>query len=93
MMDTPHLILAFLAGLALGVFFSLNLWSSVKKMTDEQTPWHVLFVNYVLRMVVVAVGFYLVMDGHWERMMAALAGFVLMREILVRALSKNPGVS
>jgi F1F0 ATPase subunit 2 len=93
MIDTPHLILAFLSGLALGAFFSLNLWSSVKKMTDEQTPWHVLFVNYVLRIGVVAVGFYIVMDGHWERMIAALGGFVLMREILVRRLGKSPGVS
>jgi F1F0 ATPase subunit 2 len=93
MIDIPHLIIAFLAGLTLGVFFSLNLWSSVKKMTDEQTPWYILFVNFVLRMGVVAVGFYIVMDGHWERMMTALAGFVLMREILVRALGKSPGVS
>jgi F1F0 ATPase subunit 2 len=93
MVDAPHLILAFLAGLALGLFFSLNLWSSVKKMTDEQTPWYVLFVNFALRMGVVAVGFYIVMDGHWERMMAAFVGFVLMREILVRRLGKSPGVS
>ncbi len=93
MMDVPHLIIAFLAGLALGAFFSLNLWSSVKKMTDEQTPWHVLFVNFMLRMGVVAVGFYIVMNGHWESMMAALAGFVLMRGILVRRLGKSPGVS
>ena len=93
MIDAPHLIIAFLAGLALGAFFSLNLWSSVKKMTDEQTPWHVLFVNFMLRMGVVAVGFYIVMNGHWERMMAALAGFVLMRGILVRSLGKSPGVS
>jgi F1F0 ATPase subunit 2 len=93
MIDIPHLILAFLAGLALGVFFSLNLWSSVKKMTDEQTPWHVLFMNFVLRIGVVGAGFYIVMDGHWERMMAALAGFVLMREILVRKLGRSPGVS
>jgi F1F0 ATPase subunit 2 len=92
-MAVPYLIIAFFAGLALGVFFSLNLWSSVKKMTDIQTPWHILFMNFVLRMGVVTAGFYIVMNGHWERMMAALAGFVLMREILVRRLGRNPSVS
>jgi F1F0 ATPase subunit 2 len=92
-MDVPHLIIAFLTGMALGVFFSLNLWSSVKKMTDEKTHWHELFVNFILRMGVVSAGFYIVMDGHWERILAALAGFVLMREILLRRLGRSPSVS
>jgi F1F0 ATPase subunit 2 len=93
MNGTYYIVFAFAVGLALGAFFSLNLWSSVRRMTDDETPWYILYGNFMLRISVVLLGFYLVMDGHWERMMAALAGFVLMREILVRRLGKSPGVS
>ncbi len=93
MNGTYYIVFAFAVGMALGAFFSLNLWSSVQRMTDEETPWYILYGSFMLRISVVLLGFYLVMDGHWERMMAALAGFVLMREILVRWLGKSPGVS
>ena len=34
-------------------------------------------------------GFYFVMQGSWERLAAAMVGFLLMREILVRRLGKT----
>ena len=34
-------------------------------------------------LAVVVVGFYFVMDGRWERMLACLAGFIMVRLILV----------
>ena len=93
MNKTYYIVFAFAVGIALGAFFSLNLWSSVQRMTDDKTPWYILYGGFMLRISVVLLGFYFVMDGHWERMIAALAGFVLMREILVRKLGKSPGVS
>jgi F1F0 ATPase subunit 2 len=90
MNDTWYLIFAFAVGMALGAFFSLNLWTTVRKMTDEQTPWHIMYGNFVLRMSAVVIGFYLVMAGRWERMIATLLGFVVMREILVRYLGRKP---
>jgi F1F0 ATPase subunit 2 len=93
MNKTYYIVFAFAVGIALGAFFSLNLWSSVQRMTDDKTPWYILYGGFMLRISIVLLGFYLVMDGHWERMIAALGGFVLMREILVRALGKSPGVS
>ena len=93
MNKTYYIVFAFAVGIALGAFFSLNLWSSVQRMTDEKSPWYILYGGFMLRISIVLLGFYLVMDGHWERMIAALGGFVLMREILVRKLGKSPGVS
>jgi F1F0 ATPase subunit 2 len=37
-----------------------------------------------VRTAVVLVGFYLVSDGKWERMLACLVGFVLARFIVMR---------
>ena len=93
MVEAYHLLLAFSVGMALGAFFSLNLWASVRRMTDEHSPWYIVFGNFMLRMGVVVIGFYLVMAGHWERMLAALLGFVLMREIMVRRLGRKPRTS
>ena len=93
MNGTYYIVFAFAVGIALGAFFSLNLWSSVQRMTDDKTPWYILYGSFMLRISVVLLGFYIVMDAHWERMIAAMAGFVLMREILVRRLGKSPGVS
>ena len=93
MAGTSYLILAFMTGMALGAFFSLNLWSSVRRMTDEQTPWYFMYGSFMLRMLVVVLGFYLVMAGRWERLVAAFLGFVLVREIMVRRLGRKPKVS
>jgi F1F0 ATPase subunit 2 len=90
MTDAGFLVLAFTTGMALGAFFSLNLWATVRKMTNEHTPWYILVGNFMLRMGVVLAGFYIVMAGHWERLLAALLGFVLMREILVHRLGRKP---
>ncbi|MGD0819579.1 MAG: ATP synthase subunit I [Desulfomonilia bacterium] len=88
-----YLVFTFGAGMALGAFFSLNLWSSVRRMTDEQTPWYFMYSSFMLRILVVVLGFYLVMAGRWERLVAAFLGFVLVREIMVRRLGRKPKVS
>lgn len=91
MMDMVPLVTAFCAGCALGAFFSLTLWSSVRKMVDEKTPWHVMFGGYLFRTSVVVAGFFLVMAGSWERLMAALAGFVAAKVVMGRILGREDG--
>ncbi len=90
---TWNLAFAFTAGMALGTFFSFNLWSSVKKMVDEKTPWHVLFASFLLRVSVVLLGFYLIMDGSKERLIAAVIGFVIVKEIMTRLLGRKNQVT
>jgi len=45
-----------------------------------------------VRMVVVLPGFYFVMSGHWERLVMALLGFILIRMILTRRLGMDKAV-
>jgi F1F0 ATPase subunit 2 len=42
--------------------------------------------SFVVRLLVTLCGMYLVMDGKWERLLACLAGFLLMRIVLTRLL-------
>ncbi len=88
-MDAYSLAGAFGAGLALGVFFSLSLWASVRKMVNEKTPWGTLAGGFLLRVSVVVGGFLLVSAGRWERMASALAGFVIMRALMARFLGRT----
>ena len=75
--------LMFMAGLALGAFYFISLWQTVCRLSRTQHRASLLLVSYVLRLAVVLAAFYfLLAGGHWERLAAALIGFVVMRKIL-----------
>jgi len=42
----------------------------------------------VARVGIVMTGFYFVMDGHLERLAMAMAGFILVRQFMVRRLGR-----
>jgi len=77
------LILMFAVGLALGAFYFISLWQTVKRLSHTDSRAQLLLISYVLRLAVVLMAFYfLLRDGHWERLAVALIGFVVMRKIL-----------
>ena len=80
---------AFAAGLVLGAFYFITLWRTVRKLPDTQRPARLILGSLVVRMVVVLPGFYFVMSGHWERLIVALIGFILMRKLLTRHLGSG----
>lgn len=82
--DAPSLLLAWLAGGALGVFFFGGLWWSVHKALDASNPALWIFPSMLLRTGVVLAGFYFVAGGDWHRVLACLVGFVIARQIIVR---------
>lgn len=73
---------AFAAGLVLGAFYFIALWRTVRKLPDTPHPLRLMLGSFVVRAAVVLPGFYLVMSGHWERLIMALVGFILMRKLL-----------
>jgi F1F0 ATPase subunit 2 len=78
------LMVSFFGGALLGVFYFHSLWNTVKKVTDEGKQGMFLITGYFIRTAIVLAGFYMIMSGRWERIVAALAGFILMREIMKR---------
>lgn len=73
---------AFAAGLVLGAFYFIALWRTVCKLPDTPHPLRLMLGSFVVRIAVVLPGFYFVMSGHWERLVMALLGFILMRRLL-----------
>ncbi|REJ68759.1 MAG: ATP synthase subunit I [Planctomycetota bacterium] len=85
-MNTAWIIISFLSGCVLGVLYFGGLWLTVRRATIARQPGLLLFLSFLVRTAVTLFGFYLVMDGRWERLIACLIGFVVARALLIRRL-------
>ena len=79
------LIMMFALGaLIAGVYLS-SLWLTVQRISRGRHPALWLVSSLVVRMGLLLTAFYfIVSDGHWERLLAALAGFVILRTFAIR---------
>ncbi len=76
------LALAWAAGVALGLFYFGGLWLTVRQLATRNRPVPLFLGSFLVRTVAVVAGFYFVMGGRWERVLACLAGFVMARLLL-----------
>ena len=87
------LIAAFVAGLIIGAFYFTALWHTVRQLPLAKSPASLMIGSFILRMAVVLAGFYLIMSGgHWERLAAAMLGFIIIRKILTYRLGPQNAV-
>jgi F1F0 ATPase subunit 2 len=77
-------VLAWLAGLLLGAIFFGGLWWTVRKSVTSQRPALWLLTSLLLRMGITLAGFYLVSDGHWQRILLCLIGFIMARLVIIQ---------
>lgn len=76
--------ISFIAGLILGLFYFGCLWLTISFLSRTKRPALVLLGSFFVRAAIIFFGFYLIMGGHWERLLIALGGFVLVRTLLTR---------
>ena len=88
--NAMYLLLAWLAGGALGAFFFGGLWWTVRKSLVANNPALFVFSSLLLRTRVTLVGFYGVSGGDWQRLLACLVGFVLARQIVMHLTREAP---
>jgi F1F0 ATPase subunit 2 len=77
MNDYWQLVLAAMAGLGLGLVFYGGLYLTVTRGLYSQRPTLWFTGSFLLRMGLVLTGFHFVSDGHWQRLIACLAAFVV----------------
>jgi len=75
---------ALVAGMGLGIFYFGGLWLTVQRLATARRPGLLSVSSFFVRLGVVLLGFYLVMDGRWQRLLLCLLGFLAVRGILVR---------
>ena len=62
---------------------------TVRQIGRMRSPVLLFAASFMVRTALVVVGMYLVMDGSWQRMLACLAGFIIVRQVMVSRL--QPG--
>lgn len=73
------LLLAFLAGAALGVLFYGGLWWTVRRGLASPRPALWFLASVLTRTSLTLAGFYGVSGGDWRRLVICLLGFVTAR--------------
>lgn len=83
MMARILLILStFVPGIILGIFYFGSLWITVRQLPTTAYPVRLFIGSWLGRMIVTLLGFYLVMNGQWQRVLICLAGFIAARIVL-----------
>jgi F1F0 ATPase subunit 2 len=89
-----QLLLAFTAGAAIGIFYFGSLWITVRRLPKVNRPGLLILGSFAVRAGITLLGFFLVMGGQWERLVACLLGFMLARKLSVkRASHRRAGIS
>ena len=84
MNETLTLVLAWAAGGLLGAIFFGGLWWTVGKGVSSRRPAFWFFGSLLVRTGVVLVGFYVVANGDWPRLLPCLVGFVMAQLVVTR---------
>jgi len=87
--EIAALLLAALAGAALGAFFFGGLWWTVRTIVSSPRAGLVQFASLLVRMVVALLGFYAAGSGGLGRLLACTAGFVLARLVVARRVRRT----
>jgi len=76
MNEAPILILALLAGGALGTIFFGGLWWTIRGGLPSHAPALWFLASFTVRTGVVLGGFFLVTRGDWRNALACMLGFL-----------------
>jgi F1F0 ATPase subunit 2 len=81
---------AFAAGSAVGAAHFTGLWTTVRGLSTARNPAVLVFTSFALRLGVTAGALLAIMRaGGWSWSVAALAGFMLARAVLMRRLGRG----
>jgi F1F0 ATPase subunit 2 len=84
MTEPLAIAVALTAGLLLGAFFFGGLWWTVRNGLASRRPALLFIGSLLARTAVVLSGFHFAMGDSWQRLLAALLGFVLARVVVTR---------
>ena len=84
MNEILSLVPALVTGMLLGAMFFGGLWWTVRKGVSSARPALWFFGSLLLRTSMTLAGFYMVADGHWEKLLVCLVGFTMARPIATR---------
>jgi F1F0 ATPase subunit 2 len=84
------LLIIFFLGGGIGLFHFGGLWWTIRRLGYVRNQEYVFILSFFLRNGISIGLFYLISQGHWEKILAALAGFLAVRYALVRKIGVIP---
>jgi len=93
MIDALSLVPALSTGVLLGIFFFGGLFYTIRKGLPSRHPAFLFLGSWLLRMIVVAGGFFLIAAGQREKLLACAAGFMIARSFvrILACKAEKPG--
>ena len=81
-----YLAMAFLVGMGTGIVYFGGLWWTVRQLPFARQPALLTMGSFLVRTGISLTAFYLASEGHWERILISLLGFIIIRGFLVRRI-------
>jgi len=82
------MLIAFIVGVLAGILFFGGLYLTVKKLTTMKYPALFMMLSLIVRLVILAGGLYLIVDGGMKNVLSAMAGIILVRFVMIAKLGK-----
>lgn len=70
-------------GFGLGLFYFTCLWFTVRQLPRTRHPVLLMLASGLLRLGLALAALVWMVQGHWERLLIALLGFLLARSLLI----------
>jgi len=83
MIKADYMVLAFIAGIFLGIVFFGGLWFTVKKAVLSKYASLWVSGSSLVRTGLVLIGFYYAAQGNWERLLICVFGFIAARFLVI----------
>lgn len=84
MNEALPLLLVFVAGILLGLFFFGGLWWTIRRGLRSQRPELWFIGSLLFRTLLVVGGFFWLASDDWRKLLACLTGFIAIRIVLLR---------
>ena len=81
-----YMAMAFLVGMGAGIVYFGGLWWTVRQLPLVRQPALLTIGSILVRTGISLTAFYLASEGHWERILISLLGFIIIRGFLVRRI-------
>ena len=89
MFSLSTLFVPFILGGLIGWVYFSGLWETVRRLPEARNPHWLMIASFAARTLFALGGFFILADGQWERVAASVAGFFIVKAVLVRSFGRN----
>lgn len=89
MFSLSTLLVPFVLGGLIGWVYFFGLWETVRRLPEAKSPHRLMILSFAARTLFALGGFFILTDGQWERMAASVAGFFIVKAVMVQSFGRN----